>query len=61
MLYKINEASIPKKSILIWDNLFSVIDHGFSLEKLQKDNRFEEVKQFGNKERDKRFVIFKMK
>ena len=61
MLYKINEVPIPPKSVLIWDNLFSVIDHGFNLEKLQKDNRFEEVKQFEDKVRDKRFVVFKMK
>lgn len=61
MLYKINEVPIPPKSVLIWDNLFSVIDHGLSLEKLQSDKRFEEVKQFEDKERDKRFVVFKMK
>ena len=61
MLYKINEVPIPPKSVLIWDNLFSVIDHGFTLEKLQIDNRFEEVKQFEDKVHNKRFVVFKMK
>lgn len=61
MLYKINEVPIPPKSVLIWDNLFSVIDHGFTLEKLQIDERFEEVKQFEDKVHNKRFVVFKMK
>ena len=61
MLYKINEVPIPPKSVLIWDNLFSVIDHGVTLEKLQIDERFEEVKQFEDKVHNKRFVVFKMK
>lgn len=60
LLYKINEIpQIPTASILIWDNLFSVIDHGFSLEKLREDARFEEVIQFEDKEHNKKFVIFK--
>ncbi len=58
-LYKINEIDIPKNSIIIWDNLFSVIDHGFSLEKIQADDRFEEVKQFENKTTNNHFVLFR--
>lgn len=60
LLYNINGISqIPTASILIWDNLFSVIDHGFSLEKLRGDVRFEEVRLFEDKEHNKKFVIFK--
>lgn len=61
LLYKINEIDIQEKAIIVWDNLFSVIDHGFSLEKIRADVRFVEIKQFDNKAAQKHFVLFRKK
>jgi hypothetical protein len=50
------EKEIPKNTLIIWDEWFAVVENGISLEKLQNDGRFEEIKDFElNKSK---FVLF---
>jgi hypothetical protein len=56
---RLNEPTLPEKSIIVWDNLFSVLDHGVTLEKLRKDVRFEEIRSWQTADGAFQFMIFK--
>ncbi|MFA4851301.1 MAG: hypothetical protein WC868_01650 [Bacteroidales bacterium] len=47
---------IQKNALIIWDDWCAVIENGISLEKLQKDGRFEEIKDFELSK--SKFVLF---
>jgi len=47
---------IQKNALIIWDNWCAVIENGISLEKLQKDGRFKEIKDFELSK--SKFVLF---
>ncbi len=56
---RLHDTVLPEKSIIIWDNLFSVLDHNLTLEMLQKDARFEEIRSWQTTEGGFQFTIFK--
>jgi hypothetical protein len=56
---RLNDGNLPDKSIIVWDNLFSVLDHGLTLEMLRQDARFEEIRSWQTTEGGFQFTIFK--
>lgn len=59
ILSRLNEAALPDASIIVWDNIFSVLDHNVSLEMLRQDARFEEIKSWQTADGAFQFTIFK--
>jgi hypothetical protein len=59
ILRRLNDAPLPEACIIVWDNLFSVLDHNVSLEMLQKDARFEEIKSWQTADGAFQYTIFK--
>ena len=58
-LGRFNDAILPDASIIVWDNIFSVLDHNVSLEMLRQDARFEEIKSWQTADGAFQFTIFK--
>jgi hypothetical protein len=56
---RLNDSILPEKSIVVWDNLFSVLDHNVTLEMLRQDARFEEIRSWQTTEGGFQFTIFK--
>jgi hypothetical protein len=56
---RLNDTVLPDKSIVVWDNLFSVLDHNLTLEMLRQDVRFEEIRSWQTAEGGFQFTIFK--
>jgi len=48
--------TIPKNSVVIWDDWSAVVECGISLDKLQNDDRFKEIKTFELSK--SKFVVF---
>ena len=59
ILSRLNETTLPDGSIIVWDNLFSVLDHNMSLEMLRQDVRFEEIRSWQTADGAFQFTIFK--
>ena len=59
ILRRLNDAPLPDASIIVWDNIFSVLDHNVSLEMLRQDARFEEIKSWQTADGAFQFTIFK--
>ncbi len=57
---RLKEGNLPEKSVVVWDNLFSVLDHNLTLEMLRQDARFEEIRTWETAEGGAfQFTIFK--
>ena len=59
ILSRLNDTALPNASIIVWDNLFSVLDHNVSLEMLRQDARFEEIRSWQTADGAFQFTIFK--
>jgi hypothetical protein len=59
ILSHLNEAALPDAAIIVWDNLFSVLDHNVTLEMLRQDARFEEIRSWQTTDGGFQFTIFK--
>ena len=59
ILSRLNAATLPDKSIIVWDNIFSVLDHNVTLEMLRQDARFEEIRSAQTSDGAFQFTIFK--
>ncbi len=56
---RLNDGDLPDKSIIVWDNLFTVLDHKLTLEMLRQDARFEEIRSWQTTEGGFQFTLFK--
>ncbi len=59
ILSRLNDTPLPDASIIVWDNVFSVLDHNVSVEMLRQDARFEEIKSWQTADGAFQFTIFK--
>jgi hypothetical protein len=55
----LNDTDLPEKTVIVWDNIFSVLDNNISLDNLRQDVRFEEIRSWQSTECGFQFTIFK--
>jgi hypothetical protein len=59
LITHLNDTDLPEKTLIVWDNIFSVLDHSITLDNLRQDVRFEEIRSWQSTEGGFQFAIFK--
>ncbi|MDZ7879093.1 MAG: hypothetical protein U5L45_15530 [Saprospiraceae bacterium] len=59
LITHLNDTDLPEKTLIVWDNVFSVLDHAISLDTLRQDAHFEEIRSWQTTDNKFQFTIFK--